>query len=97
MENTDSVLEFLTSQQSMDNPDRIEEVNEKILKKLVAETNFVAVLFCKWTSASFLLGLYVVCSIFCDVLSKIHTEPEKKSANSLSLYLKPKPCDSILY
>ena len=48
MENTDMVLEFLTSQQSMDNPDRIEEVNEKILKKLVAETNYVAVLFCKF-------------------------------------------------
>lgn len=50
----DSVLEFLTSLDSMDNPDRIEEVNAKILDKLVHEEgSYVAVLFCK---LSLLLG-----------------------------------------
>jgi len=48
LENEDAVLDFLTSLDSMDNPDRIEEVNAKILEKIVREDNgFVAVLFCK--------------------------------------------------
>lgn len=44
----DNVLEFLTSLEAMDLPDRIEEVNARILEKIVQETNYVAVLFCKF-------------------------------------------------
>jgi len=43
----ENVLDFLTSLEAMDLPDRIEEVNAKILSKIVEETDFVAVLFCK--------------------------------------------------
>lgn len=43
----ENVLDFLTSLEAMDLPDRIEEVNAKILAKIVEETDFVAVLFCK--------------------------------------------------
>lgn len=43
----ESVLEFLTSLEAMDLPDRIEEVNARILEKIVQETDFVAVLFCE--------------------------------------------------
>lgn len=43
----ENVLDFLTSLEAMDLPDRIEEVNAKILTKIVEETDFVAVLFCK--------------------------------------------------
>jgi len=42
----ENVLDFLTSLEAMDLPDRIEEVNAKILSKIVAETDYVAVLFC---------------------------------------------------
>ncbi|XP_012535509.2 uncharacterized protein LOC105836192 isoform X3 [Monomorium pharaonis] len=42
----ENVLDFLTSLEAMDLPDRIEEVNAKILSKIVEETDFVAVLFC---------------------------------------------------
>nr|XP_045619926.1 uncharacterized protein LOC123771446 isoform X6 [Procambarus clarkii] len=42
-----SVLEFLTSLEAMDLPDQIEEVNAKILDKIVEEQEFVAVLFYK--------------------------------------------------
>ncbi|XP_074033435.1 hulk isoform X5 [Leptinotarsa decemlineata] len=42
----DNVLDFLTSLEAMDLPDRIEEVNARILDKIVEETDFVAVLFC---------------------------------------------------
>ncbi|XP_060801863.1 uncharacterized protein LOC106130366 isoform X1 [Amyelois transitella] len=42
----ESVLDFLTSLESMDLPDRIEEVNQKILSKIIEDTNYVAVLFC---------------------------------------------------
>ncbi|XP_018309279.1 uncharacterized protein hlk isoform X5 [Mycetomoellerius zeteki] len=43
----ENVLDFLTSLEAMDLPDRIEEVNAKILSKIVEETDFVAVLFYK--------------------------------------------------
>jgi hypothetical protein len=43
----ENVLDFLTSLEAMDLPDRIEEVNPRILDKIVQETDFVAVLFCK--------------------------------------------------
>lgn len=43
----ENVLDFLTSLEAMDRPDRIEEVNAKILGKIVEDTDFVAVLFCK--------------------------------------------------
>lgn len=43
----ENVLDFLTSLEAMDLPDRIEEVNARILEKIVQETEFVAVLFCK--------------------------------------------------
>ncbi|XP_043251155.1 uncharacterized protein LOC122396621 isoform X5 [Colletes gigas] len=41
----ENVLDFLTSLEAMDLPDRIEEVNSKILEKIVEDTEFVAVLF----------------------------------------------------
>lgn len=43
----ENVLDFLTSLEAMDLPDRIEEVNSRILGKIVEDTEFVAVLFCK--------------------------------------------------
>ncbi|XP_041971078.1 uncharacterized protein LOC121727357 isoform X5 [Aricia agestis] len=42
----ESVLDFLTSLEAMDLPDRIEEVNQKILEKIIEDTEYVAVLFC---------------------------------------------------
>ncbi|XP_076048874.1 hulk isoform X3 [Oratosquilla oratoria] len=42
-----SVLEFLTSLEAMELPDQIEEVNAKILDKIVEEQTFVAVIFYK--------------------------------------------------
>ncbi|XP_069688967.1 uncharacterized protein hlk isoform X7 [Periplaneta americana] len=42
----EEVLDFLTSLEAMDLPDRIEEVNARILGKIVEDTDYVAVLFC---------------------------------------------------
>ncbi|XP_021697970.1 uncharacterized protein LOC5573987 isoform X11 [Aedes aegypti] len=39
------VLDFLTSLEAMDLPDRIEEVNSKILSKIIEDSDYVAVLF----------------------------------------------------
>lgn len=44
----ESVLDFLTSLEAMDLPDRIEEVNQKILEKIIEDTEYVAVLFCRY-------------------------------------------------
>lgn len=49
----ESVLDFLTSLEAMDLPDRIEEVNQKILSKIIDDTDYVAVLFCKYTCEAF--------------------------------------------
>lgn len=46
----EGVLDFLTSLEAMDLPDRIEEVNAKILAKIIEDTDYVAVLFCKYIS-----------------------------------------------
>lgn len=51
----ENVLDFLTSLEAMDLPDRIEEVNAKILSKIVEDTDFVAVLFCKSLSSLYTL------------------------------------------
>ncbi|XP_055374125.1 uncharacterized protein LOC129607269 isoform X7 [Condylostylus longicornis] len=42
----EGVLDFLTSLEAMDLPDRIEEVNAKALAKIIEDTDYVAVLFC---------------------------------------------------
>lgn len=44
----EGVLDFLTSLEAMDLPDRIEEVNGKILSKIIEDTDYVAVLFCEY-------------------------------------------------
>lgn len=51
----EGVLDFLTSLEAMDLPDRIEEVNAKILSKIIEETDYVAVLFCKYEQILFCL------------------------------------------
>lgn len=48
------VLDFLTSLEAMDLPDRIEEVNSKILSKIIEDSDYVAVLFCKFAIDSYL-------------------------------------------
>lgn len=50
----EGVLDFLTSLEAMDLPDRIEEVNAKILAKIIEDTDYVAVLFCKYFYFDFL-------------------------------------------
>lgn len=47
LKNEEEVLNWLISVESMDLPDRIEEVNAKILQNYIDEHDFVAVLFCK--------------------------------------------------
>lgn len=49
----EGVLDFLTSLEAMDLPDRIEEVNAKILAKIIEDTDYVAVLFCKYSGLKF--------------------------------------------
>lgn len=55
----ENVLDFLTSLEAMDLPDRIEEVNARILGKIIEETDFVAVLFCE-SIIYYVAGLRIV-------------------------------------
>lgn len=57
----EGVLDFLTSLEAMDLPDRIEEVNAKILSKIIEETDYVAVLFCKSIIDCYESKNYFVC------------------------------------
>lgn len=58
------MLDFLTSLEAMDLPDRIEEVNAKILQKIIEDTDFVAVLFCEYKLFSIPIPSYVSLSLF---------------------------------
>lgn len=42
------ILEWLTSQDVFETKDEIEDVNRKMLEKLLDENEFVAVYFCKY-------------------------------------------------
>lgn len=44
--NQDNVLKWLTSNEVFEIKDEIEEVNRKMLEKLINENDFVAVYFC---------------------------------------------------
>ena len=44
------ILEWLTSQDVFETKDEIEDVNRKMLEKLLDENEFVAVYFCKYSS-----------------------------------------------
>lgn len=55
----EGVLDFLTSLEAMDLPDRIEEVNAKILQKIIEDTDFVAVLFCEYKPFSVPIPFYL--------------------------------------
>lgn len=55
----EGVLDFLTSLEAMDLPDRIEEVNAKILQKIIEDTDFVAVLFCEYKLFSIPIPFYL--------------------------------------
>lgn len=54
------VLEFLTSLEAMELPDQIEEVNAKILDKIVEEQQYVAVLFCEYAGSAVCVRVLVV-------------------------------------
>ena len=45
--NDEAILNWLTSQEVFSIGDEIEEVNRKMLEKLLEENDFVAVYFCK--------------------------------------------------
>lgn len=64
----ENVLDFLTSLEAMDLPDRIEEVNAKILDKIVQETDFVAVLFCKYNYLSPCFYLVLLNHYFTNII-----------------------------
>ena len=46
--NDEAILNWLTSQEVFSIGDEIEEVNRKMLEKLLEENDFVAVYFCKF-------------------------------------------------
>lgn len=47
LEDEDSLLKWLTSEDTLDIPDTIEQINQKMLSKLIEKNDFVAVLFSK--------------------------------------------------
>ena len=47
---TEALVDFLANPESMELPDKIEEVNANQLEKLIKDKTFVAVFFCKGTT-----------------------------------------------
>jgi hypothetical protein len=52
LSSTEAIVEFLSSSEALDLPDKIEEVNAKRLELLILEKIFIAVLFCKTKNAT---------------------------------------------
>ena len=57
--NTEALVDFLANPESMELPDKIEEVNAKQLEKLIKDKTFVAVFFCK--CITYILIYLVMC------------------------------------
>lgn len=74
----ENVLDFLTSLEAMDLPDRIEEVNAKILEKIVEDTEFVAVLFCE-----FFLWYRMWCSVRISLSPQVRFISTRKSVGNV--------------
>lgn len=49
MQNEESVLEWLIDDENRELADEIEEVNERMLERLLDESLYLAVLFCKYS------------------------------------------------
>lgn len=47
IEDEDEVLAWITDEETLEIPGRIEEVNSKMLDKIISERSFVVVFFCK--------------------------------------------------
>lgn len=44
----ESLLKWVTSEDALDIPDKIEDVNTKMLDKILSSSPYVTVLFCKY-------------------------------------------------
>lgn len=73
----EGVLDFLTSLEAMDLPDRIEEVNGKILSKIIEDTDYVAVLFCEYLNTSCLISTFVFTQRFSKVFISSRNEMQR--------------------
>lgn len=58
MEDEDEVLTWLIDEDTLKVPGRIEEVNTKMLEKILNEKKFVVVFFCKYFRSYELLAIY---------------------------------------
>ena len=54
---TEAIVDFLANSESMELPDKIEEVNANQLEKLIKEKTFVSVFFCKFIIFIFSISL----------------------------------------
>lgn len=55
----DEVLSWLNEEDTLEIPGRIEEVNMKMLEKILAENEHVVVFFCKFTTVKYLWFLSI--------------------------------------
>lgn len=98
----EGVLDFLTSLEAMDLPDRIEEVNSKILAKIIDDTPYVAVLFCEYfvrflkyigeyllaVTLRLSLGKYLICCLKLIDSLESHAKKSLQFKKHLLFYIK---------
>jgi hypothetical protein len=65
MHQYDKVLSWLTSQDVFEIKNEIEEVNRKMLDKLLEENEFLTVFFCKCLTKFIVSAIFIVSDIFC--------------------------------
>lgn len=57
IEDEDDVLSWLTDENTLEIPGKIEEVNVRMLENILDENDYVVVFFCEWTFSKLLLGI----------------------------------------
>ncbi len=65
LNNEADVLRWLTSNEVFNIKDEIEEVNRKMLEKILEDNDFVAVYFCKYFLLQIIIQKLLMMSLFC--------------------------------
>lgn len=81
----DEVLAWLTDENTLEIPGKIEEVNMKMLEKILAENDHIVVFFCKSNSSNFSVN-----NINFPQTQKVIKNPKRSSMNSKILMMSVK-------
>lgn len=82
LDDEDEVLAWLTDENTLEIPGKIEEVNMKMLEKILSENDHIVVFFCKFWASSLILYFFLFINFF--TIPNLDPEGDKKSHKILN-------------